>query len=250
MPDSRSRRWNSPSERSSRTATSTFLPIKSILLIESTMLRAALDLYSLKQDAIQQAVIDPAYQLHRNRILYTFDHLPDIAAMDGDYFVVAHIVAPRPPFVFGPNGEEIYNARGYSMADGDSYVGTPDYLEGYRQQLIYTNKLAERMIAEILDASSLPPIIIVQADHGPGSGLVWESVEDTILRERMSILNAYYLPGADPDVIYATITPVNSFRVIFNQYFGTEFELLDDKNFFSTASRPYVFSDVTDQVQK
>ncbi len=219
-------------------------------LIESTLLRGALDLYSLKQDAVQQAVIDPAYQLHRNRILYTFDHLPDIAAMEGDYFVTAHIVAPHPPFVFGPNGEEIYNARGYSMADGDFYVGTPDYVAGYRDQLIYVNKLAERMIAQILETSSVPPIIILQADHGPGSHLVWESADDSLLRERMSILNAYYLPGVDADAIHPSITPVNSFRVIFNQYFGTEFELLEDMNLFSTASHPYDFIDVTDRVQK
>jgi hypothetical protein len=219
-------------------------------LIESTLLRAALDLYSLKQEAIQQAVIDPAYQLHRNRILYTFDHLPDIAAMDGDYFIMAHIVAPHPPFVFGPNGEEIYNARGYSMADGDFYVGTPDYVAGYRDQLVYINKMVERTITQILENSDVPPIIILQADHGPGSHLVWESADDSLLRERMSILNAYYLPGVSAAVIYPSITPVNSFRVIFNQYFGTEFELLEDKNFFSTASHPYAFIDVTDRVGK
>ncbi|MEJ2607617.1 MAG: hypothetical protein P8Z41_13195 [Anaerolineales bacterium] len=218
-------------------------------LIESTAIRAALDLYTIRQESIQQAVIDPAYQLHRNRILYTFEHLPDIAAMEGDYFVMAHIVAPHPPFVFGPNGEEVYNTRGYSMADGDFYVGTPEYVEGYLNQLIYVNKLAERMITQILEASSTPPVIILQSDHGPGSQLIWESADDSLLRERMSILNAYYLPGNVSDAIYPSITPVNSFRVIFDQYFSAQYELLADQNYFSTASHPYDFIEVTDRVQ-
>jgi hypothetical protein len=218
-------------------------------LIESTAIRAALDLYTIRQESIQQAVIDPAYQLHRNRILYTFEHLPDIAAMEGDYFVMAHIVAPHPPFVFGPNGEEVYNTRGYSMADGDFYVGTPEYVEGYLNQLIYVNKLAERMITQILEASSTPPVIILQSDHGPGSQLIWESADDSLLRERMSILNAYYLPGNVSDAIYPSITPVNSFRVIFDLYFSAQYELLADQNYFSTASHPYDFIEVTDRVQ-
>ena len=80
--------------------------------------------------------------------------------------------------------------------------------------------------------------------------LVWESADDSFLLERMSILNAYFLPGVGPGVIYPAISPVNSFRVIFDQYFGTEFGFLEDMNFFSTASRPYAFIEVTDQVQK
>jgi hypothetical protein len=36
---------------------------------------------------------------------------------------------------------------------------------------------------------------------------------------RMTILNAYYLPGGRKNT-YPSITPVNSFRVIFDHYFG------------------------------
>ena len=49
---------------------------------------------------------------------------------------------------------------------------------------------------------------------------------------RFNILNAYYLPDIDIGILYPHITPVNSFRVVFNQYFGTDFELLKDKNYF------------------
>ncbi len=44
-------------------------------------------------------------------------------------------------------------------------------------------------------------------------------VNNTDLHERMSILNAYYFPDRKYDGLYSRISPVNSFRVIFNQRF-------------------------------
>ena len=47
----------------------------------------------------------------------------------------------------------------------------------------------------------------------------------------MGILNTYRLPDVDPEEagLYQSISPVNSFRVIFNAYFGTDLPLLDDE---------------------
>ena len=51
------------------------------------------------------------------------------------------------------------------------------------------------------------------------------------------------------EFLYPEISPVNSFRVIFNRYFGAKFELLPDRSFFSTAKFLYKFHDVTDRVR-
>ncbi len=65
----------------------------------------------------------------------------------------------------------------------------------------------------------------------------------------MRILNAYYLPGVDKDILYPSITPVNSFRLIFNLYFDTNFELLPDENYaFVDGRHIYKFFNVTDKV--
>jgi hypothetical protein len=46
------------------------------------------------------------------------------------------------------------------------------------------------------------------------------------------ILNAYYLPDAQADqIVYPQITPVNSFRSIFNYYFDTKLPLLDQNSY-------------------
>lgn len=135
----------------------------------------------------------------RKSLLYTFDTLPDLKPYDKPLFVLAHISCPHAPFVFGKDGEKV--------AEGD---GT------YVDQLVFVNKKVMEAIDELLAEAEVPPIIILQSDTGQDS---------------FNILNAYYLPGKDISVLYETISPVNSFRLIFNLYFGTDYELLEDKSF-------------------
>ena len=92
--------------------------------------------------------------------------------------------------------------------------------------------------------------MILQSDHGPGLRLDMESREKTDLRERMSILNAYYFPGRNYQGLYPEITPVNSFRVVLNTFFGAGLELLPDRNYYSTWSEPHRFVDVTGSVDR
>ena len=78
-----------------------------------------------------------------------------------------------------------------------------------------------------------PPIIVIQADHGPLGG------EITSDGARMSIFNAYYLPDGGDQLLYPSISPVNTFRVIFNHYFGGEFALLEDVARISQYGSPF-----------
>ena len=62
----------------------------------------------------------------------------------------------------------------------------------------------------------------------------------------MSIFNAYYLPDQNTGLIYDSVTPVNSFRLILNTYFNTSYELLEDKSYFAYYEYLYNFTDVTE----
>jgi hypothetical protein len=105
------------------------------------------------------------------------------------------------------------------------------------------------IIQKILDESEIPPIIIIQSDHGPGMSLDHRLMELSDLHERMSILNAYYLPGEKTDQLYVGITPVNTFRVIFNEYFGANLPLLEDRSFYSPLNDLFNFEDISDKVK-
>lgn len=232
------------------TAVWTFNAFESLLL-ESTVFRALFDLHLFSPETLRRVAINPEYQAHRDRVLYTLARLDDVAEMPGNYFVFAHILSPHPPFVFDENGETLNPESAYRLADGDFYTGTQgEYISGYRDQVKYMNAQIESVIERILAKSDQPPVIILQSDHGPGAYLVWESAEESNLKERLGILNAYYLPGNGKEWLYDSITPVNSFRVVLDAYFGADYDLLPDESYFSPWLRPYDFTRVTDMIEK
>ncbi len=192
------------------------------------------------------------FDIHRDRLMFIFDGLANMPDHDFPVFVFAHIIAPHPPFVFGANGEPVEWPKGnFFCGDGNMLVDTEEeraeYKKGYVAQLTYINAMVEKTVDAILARSRRPVVIVLQGDHGSGLFLNWESVEKTNIYERMSILNAYRLPGGN-EGLYDSITPVNTFRVIFNRYLGTNMQLLDDRSYFSTWSRPYRFLDVSDEL--
>jgi len=105
------------------------------------------------------------------------------------------------------------------------------------------------MIDEILDESENPPVIILQADHGPRNTFIdGKFPTEDMFKEGMRILNAIYIPGQKYDLLYDSITPVNTFRVVFNTLFGENYDLLEDTNYNSFEFAPYKFTDITDIV--
>ena len=58
------------------------------------------------------------------------------------------------------------------------------------------------------------------------------------------------MPQGGDSLLYDSITPVNTFRLIFDFYFGTDHGLLDDYYYYSTYDRPYDLVDVTDQLRQ
>jgi hypothetical protein len=164
---------------------------------------------------------------HRERVLYVLDKLPEIASsVSGPKFVFAHVVAPHQPYVFGPDGEEVVYPKP---------LPEDIYKVANRNQIVYINKRVKELLEEIIEKSPTPPIIIVQADH---------SHKNASPKHRMAILNAYYLPGGGAAKLYPTISPVNSFRVIFDTYFGGHFGLLEDQSYFSTYDTPFKMQNI------
>lgn len=188
---------------------------------------------------------------HRDNMRYIFDTLAGLPITEtGHVFVFAHIELPHPPFVFDREGEAIQVEEVFTEDDGNWLIRpgrltADEYREQYIDQLVFLNSQLRKVVDGILARPGPKPVIIIQSDHGPRSMLVWEKPEETNTRECMSILYALYLPDYPNAPIDEVMTPVNTFRIIFNHYFGTDYERLPDKSFFSTAQRPYRFIDVT-----
>jgi len=187
---------------------------------------------------------DWQYDLHRERVLHAFEALPKVPAEAEPFFAFAHIVSPHPPFVFGSGGEKVMDLAPLAFEDGTTYtnvVSREEYIVRYRKQIEFIEHKTIDAVREILANSKQPPIIILQSDHGPGSHLNWEKPEDTDYSERLAILNALYLPGKNAPQVSPNATPVNTFRIILNGYFGTTLPLLENRSYFSTWVSPYAY---------
>jgi hypothetical protein len=191
----------------------------------------------------------PSYDTHRRILLYEFEQLKNIPELDSPKFTFVHIIAPHPPFVFDARGNAVNPDYPYTIADNRYLIKPPaKYEQGYLNQLAFINTQVLQVVDAILKESANPPIIVIQGDHGPGIYLDSETATPPCFYERFSILNAYYLPGIDPETIPTDITPVNTFRMIFDQYFSADLELLPNQQYFSEPEAIHQFRDVSDRM--
>ena len=187
-----------------------------MLYLRTTALRLADELRSSAGYTLADEVQSPQ-QDHYERILFVLDELDNSAAVPGPKFVFLHLMAPHGPWVLGEDG---------------SYTYTDNEMEGYARSVKYLNQRIPGILGSILANSEHPPVIILQGDHG------------FLNEERLAILNAYHLPGGSDGALYPAVSPVNTFRIIFNEYFGASYELLPDRSFLSDRDDPYNFSPV------
>lgn len=191
------------------------------------------------------------HAIHRERVLYALNNIAQAGSQPGPDFVFAHILAPHPPFVFGPNGESVTPNHPYSTSDASDFMkfGTAEeYQIGYANQIAFINDQVLIVIQEILRESDTPPIIILQGDHGPGAKFDHLILETNNLSERYPILFAANIPCGSDYPIPDDITPVNSFRYIFNACFDTDLPILENRSYFSSTLTPYLFTDVTNYI--
>lgn len=192
----------------------------------------------------------PGYKAHRERIRYALNELKEIpASTPGPKIVYTHILAPHPPFVFDGDGNAIQQERPYRVWDADFLEGSPqEYWDGYREQVMFLNGEIIKTIDAILAKSETPPVILLMGDHGPGSMFHWNVDEPGCLWERTSNLYALRLPDPQGErALYSSISPVNTFRLVFNTYFGTSLPLLEDRTYLMSAQYRDKVKDVTDQ---
>ena len=208
----------------------------------------ALLLDSVLLSPVKQAFGQPwlDYRLQDwHRVRQQIDDVLRLAPVRGPKFVFLHVLVPHPPYVFDHDG-------GFVSREDEM---RRTFAENYRNQVRAANGMIRRLVDGILRDSATPPVIIVQGDEGPyppgtmRDDFDWRRATATQLRVRSAILNAYYLPGANPGALYPTISPVNSFRVVFNTYFGTNLPLLRDRtNRHVSDFQPFDFDDITTEV--
>jgi len=182
------------------------------LFIRTTALRPLEELSLAQRKRLAPAIKTPEERAF-DTVRFALDQMERLPEIEGRKFVIAHIMAQHPPFVFDRAG---------------SFKVSKTALEGYAPEVEYLNKRILNIVHTLLGGSKTDPVIVIQGDHG------WES------HNRNRILNAYYLPGAAQKV-YDQITPVNTFRLILDTYFGGQYGLIADKSLYSRHDDVYNF---------
>jgi hypothetical protein len=216
----------------------------STVLAQTTLLRAF--------NEPEAAPTDPwDWRVLRAHTDYELARLDEIPTLPGPKFVFAHLLIPHDPYVFDADGSFMDRAQ-------VSAQGQP---ESYRRQLTYTNARMLRLIDRIVAGSGRDAIIVLQADEGPFPeryranewGFKWREAGDAELEEKFGILFAMRVPGANLEGagFHDGITPVNTFRLIFNARFGTDLPLLPDRTWaHEDLYHFYDFFEITDRLRR
>ncbi len=193
-----------------------------LMLAQTTAWRAPMDM-------VDEPPERASAEWYRRRTLSALEQMETIVPeIPGPKFVFTHLVIPHHPFVFGPNGEELNSIEA-------SVPRFEEYRVKYPDQVTYINQRILAIVDLILQGSPNPPVIVIQGDHGPAPF--------DVIERRMKILNVYYL-GDNADGLYPTITPVNTFRLIFNRYFGQKYPMLGDRSLYSAYDVPYNYEEI------
>ena len=175
----------------------------------------------------------------RDTVRCTFNELSEIASQSsGPKYIFSHIYVPHPPFLFGPNGENV-------IPDHREISGLQSWEnpQGYINQLIYATNQVSIVVKNIVK-NDPTAVIILQGDTGTltGTDTFMTTMKDVY--QVHSILYAVRIPDVN-NLEY--MVPVNTYRIIFNNYFNMDYEYLEQHSY---ARQNDVWVDITEKLRE
>ena len=128
-------------------------------------------------------------------------------------FVYAHLMITHSPHLFDSTGK----VRSLKQV----YSGEPLF-NSYVQQVLYANRVIREVVDVVRQENRKNTVIIIEGDHG------FRDLPDTMQRYHFPNFSAIYFPDRGYHELYGSMSPVNTFRVVFNHYFRQKLPLLKD----------------------
>lgn len=178
------------------------------------------------------------------------DQFRQVSRLPGPKFVFLHMFLPHSPYVIDADGN--YVSRKVDAARTREARMDAQFRFAERQVI----KLVEPLLAVEPDKQ---PIIVVTTDEGPtdpkvpaaNGGQSWGQATTKQLDDHYAIFAAYHLPGSDAQGLYPTMSSVNTFRYLFNEYFDANLPLLPDRYYAHWDVRhPYDLADITERLDE
>ncbi len=200
------------------------------MLIRSTGLRLLADTNKNFLSGAVSTLKLTHHEPHVKRTMFILSWLEKMPSISGPKFIYAHINVPHIPFIFKPDGSLVDDPNFY-RGPQDYPVNEQYFKEGYIKQIQFLNNRIPEIARQIIENTDRPVIIVIQGDHG---------IRDD---NRLEILNAIYFSGGKVNIDKA-LTPVNTFRTIFNQFFNGKYQILENHSYLSTYELPYDLTSV------
>jgi hypothetical protein len=144
----------------------------------------------------------------------------------------AHFMLPHEPFVYAKD------CKPRAQIEWPAITGTthtPEIVEAYVTQLQCLNERLVVMIDAILRSSSIPPIIVLQSDHGQRYQLDEYPASSARVNEWLDIFAAYLVPQEIAAHLYDGISPISAFHTIIGALTGNAEAPPGDSSFLSVS---------------
>jgi hypothetical protein len=174
----------------------------------------------------------------RRHVTRTFAAIARTPALREPVFTFAHVLKPHSPYVFDRNCRPASPRPGgnRSKQEGASYV----------EQVQCVNHLVLVLVTTLLRTSEVPPVILLQSDHGSKT-LLFDKAEDgrqialAAAKERLGAFGAYYLPDRGSRVFGDSVTVVNVMGHVLRYYLGAALPREREDMYLSGDPAPYAF---------
>jgi len=140
-------------------------------------------------------------------------------------FVYAHFLLPHDPYIYDSTGQ-------LKPAEQTILLKEQDQPDAFIEQVKYTNKIIRQLVSSIKQKNKSNTIIIISGDHG------FRNAFGTKHYMTFDNFSAYYFPNKQYKELYPSISPVNSFRVVLNNFFNTNLSLMKDSSIFIPYTLP------------
>ncbi|HKT61154.1 MAG TPA: sulfatase-like hydrolase/transferase [Gemmatimonadales bacterium] len=150
-------------------------------------------------------------------------------------FAFIHVLSPHSPFVFDPQ-----------CRLPPRWNEGRRKLEAYIGQLPCLNRMVLATVRHLIRDSDVPPIILLQGDHGSATrGFTRAQAVDDLTPlaawERLGAFGAYYLPGGGAEAFGDSVTVVNVMGNVLRYYFGAALPREPDERYLSVEGAPFEF---------
>ncbi len=164
------------------------------------------------------------YKDYRNEIIKILDLLEEQPSKKSDKptFMICYLCFPHVPYVLTADGQPAEPKAAYDCTDKQAYIG----------QLQYLNHRLEGIVDSIIE-NDPNAIVVLQGDHGARNGyhLMYqykkseynEKLESEMMENQ---LNCVYWGSAEKKDIEG-LSGLNTWRVILNNLYGTNYEMVE-----------------------